>query len=140
MSCPEIGLHPCGQKTYWIVKKIKKGNRRYPNTLKRKIGQEYLDGQYSYAVGAETYGLKDKNVVREIVKWYKKNLELAEMDEAKADKNLPQTEPPTDELKALEAELKAARMKIAGLETLIDQAEQSLGIEIRKKSGTKQSK
>jgi len=122
------------------VKKIKKGNRRYPNTLKRKIGQEYLDGQYSYAVGAETYGLKDRDVVKEFVKWYKKNLELAEMDEEKADKNLPETESSSDQVKALEAKLEAARMKIAGLETMIDQAEQSLGIEIRKKSGTKQSK
>jgi len=122
------------------VKKIKKGNRRYPNTLKRKIGQEYLDGQYSYAVGAETYGLKDRDVVKEIVKWYKKNLELSEMDEEKADKNLPETDVSSDQLKGLESELKAARMKIAGLETMIDQAEQSLGIEIRKKSGTKQSK
>ncbi len=122
------------------MKKIKKGNRRYPNTLKRKIGQEYLDGQYSYAVGAETYGLKDRDVVKEIVKWYKKNLELSEMDEEKADKNLPETDVSSDQLKGLESELKAARMKIAGLETMIDQAEQSLGIEIRKKSGTKQSK
>jgi len=122
------------------VKKIKKGNRRYANTLKRKIGQEYLDGQYSYAVGAETYGLKDRDVVKEIVKWYKKNLELSEMDEEKADKNLPETDVSSDQLKGLESELKAARMKIAGLETMIDQAEQSLGIEIRKKSGTKQSK
>lgn len=122
------------------MKKIKKGNRRYATTLKRKIGQEYLDGQYSYAVGAERYGLKDKNVVREFVKWYKKNLELWEMEEEKSDNPVPQTELPTEELKILEAKLEAARMKIAGLETMIDQAEQSLGIEIRKKSGTKQSK
>ena len=44
------------------------------------------------------------------------------------------------ELKTLAAELAAAQLKIAGLETLIDLAEQELQFDIRKKSGTKQSK
>ena len=42
--------------------------------------------------------------------------------------------------KALESALSNANLKIAGLETLIDVAEKELHIEIRKKSGTKQSK
>ena len=43
-------------------------------------------------------------------------------------------------LEELEKELAAAKLKLAGLETLIDVAEQELHIDIRKKSDTKQSK
>lgn len=126
------------------MKKVKPGNQRYPKSLKRKIGEEYLSGKFSYAVAAEEYGLRDKTVVREIVKWYKKSLYLEQMEGEKQPK-IPlkqdsSTESPTKEqLQALEQQLAAAKLKIAGLETLIDIAEQELQIDIRKKSGTKPS-
>ena len=43
-----------------------------------------------------------------------------------------------ERIKELEAALEVAKLKIVGLETLIDVAEEQLNIEIRKKSGTKQ--
>ena len=126
------------------MKKIKPGNQRYAKSLKRKVAEEYLSGKFSYAVAAEEYGLKDKTVVREFVKWYKRTLYLEQMEEKKRPKGPPKqdtsTESPTKEqLEALEEQLAQAKLKIAGLETLIDIAEQELQIDIRKKSGTKPS-
>ena len=126
------------------MKKIKPGNRRYPKALKRKIAEEYLGGKFSYAVAAEEYGLKDKTVVREFVKWHKKSLYLEQMEKENSPKDPPKRDsssgPPTEEqLRILEDQLAQAKLKIAGLETLIDIAEQELQIDIRKKSGTKPS-
>ena len=126
------------------MKKIKPGNQRYPKSLKRKIAEEYLSGKFSYGVAAEEYGLKDKTVVKEFVKWYKRTLYLEQMEREKQPKDPPKqdssTESPTKEqLRNLEQELAQAKLKIAGLETLIDIAEQELQIDIRKKSGTKPS-
>ena len=113
---------------------------RYPKTLKRKIAREYLSGKFSYAVAAEEYGLKSKNVVKEFVRWYKKSLYLESMESPDESKESIDTASDPDQLKTLAAELAAAQLKIAGLETLIDLAEQELQFDIRKKSGTKQSK
>lgn len=44
------------------------------------------------------------------------------------------------EIKILVEELKKARLKIEGLETMIDVAEDKFNIKIRKKAGTKQSR
>lgn len=126
------------------MKKIKQGNQRYPKSLKRKIATEYLQGKFSYAVAAEEYGLKDKLVVKEFVKWYKKILYLEQMEKDKQVKEPSKQDtssgPPTKEqLHSLEQQLEEARLKIAALETLIDVAEQELKVDIRKKSGTKPS-
>jgi transposase-like protein len=126
------------------VKKIKQGNQRYPKSLKRKIAAEYLQGKFSYAVAAEEYGLKDKLVVKEFVKWYKKILYLEQMDKDKQAKEPPKQatssgSPTKEQLHSLEQQLEEARLKVAALETLIDVAEQELKVDIRKKSGTKPS-
>lgn len=123
------------------MKQIKNGNRRYSKTLKRKVAQDYLAGKFSYSVGAEVYGLRNGGVVKEFVKWYVKT-EQSERMASYIEKELL-SENSDDgysqlDVKALEAELVAARLKIAGLKTLIEVAEKELEIDIRKKSGTKQ--
>lgn len=115
-------------------------SHRYPKTLKRKVAQEYLSGKFSYAVAAEEYGLKNKDVVKEFVRWYRKSQYLEKMETVPEN---PESQDPYSEserLRALESELAAAKLKISSLETLIDLAESELQIDIRKKSGTKQSK
>ena len=54
-------------------KRVKKQNR-YPERLKRRIAKAYLAGEASYSILAEENGLRDKNVVKEFVKWYKAKL------------------------------------------------------------------
>ena len=58
------------------IKKVKRVNL-YPDELKRKIAQEYLSGRFNYAVAAEEYGLRGKSVVREFVKWFRRNNDLS---------------------------------------------------------------
>ena len=48
-------------------------------------------------------------------------------------------QPDSPEYLALQKELEQAKLKIAGLETMISIADEQLGVSIRKKYGTKQS-
>ena len=127
-------------------KRVKKNNR-YPIGLKRKIAKSYLSGEASYAVLAEENGLRDKTVVKEFVKWYRRKLaeepnfeiELSAMEAKEGAKNLSKSELEA-KLKALEKQLRLAELKTELLETMIDEAETQFDIPIRKKSGTNQSK
>lgn len=120
------------------IKKVKQYNR-YPNDFKRKVAQEYLSGRFSYAVAAEEYGLKDRNVVREFVKWYRRNSELSQttdtvpMAKSKANSR-------TSKEQELQKRIKDLELKVEALETMIDIAEEQLHIDIRKKSGSQRSK
>ena len=55
------------------IKRVK-DQHRYPVDLKRKIAKSYLAGEGSYGILAEENGLKNGEVVREFVKWYRKEL------------------------------------------------------------------
>ena len=123
-------------------KKRVKTYHRYSVRLKRKIAKSYLSGEASYAILAEENGLRDKTVVKEFVKWYRRKLEL----EPDFDERFEITETTNilskKELKArvqeLEKKLKHAELKTEVLETMIDIAEERFNLEIRKKSGAKQ--
>ncbi|MFK7947739.1 MAG: hypothetical protein AB8G11_09120 [Saprospiraceae bacterium] len=134
------------------IKRVK-SQRRYPIDLKRKIAKSYLAGEASYAVLAEENGLKNKDVVKEFVKWYRK--ELLKEKSMEGDKDLKKEVKVKDEiskistakalsiseeLALLKQELYESKLKVEGLETMIDIAETTYKIAIRKKFGTKQSK
>lgn len=120
------------------IKKVKNYNR-YPNDFKRKIALEYLSGRFSNAVAAEEYGLKDKGVVKEFVKWYRRNSELSQTtDTVPIAKS--KTKSPTSKEQELQKRIKDLELKVEVLETMIDIAEEQLHIDIRKKSGSQQSK
>ena len=114
-------------------KKRTKNYSRYPVELKRKIAKSYLAGEASYRILAEENGLKNRDVVKEFVRWYQRN--YPGMEESK---NLPQGS--TDREKELEEQLRLAKLKIEMLETMFDVAEEELNIQIRKKSGSNQLK
>jgi len=127
-------------------KKRVKNYNKYPNELKRKIAKEYLAGKASHGILAEEHGLRNKGVVKEFVKWYKRQLEKASIaDQMKEPKQLPGTKnqlQKTDaekELKELRKRLELSELKVEMLETIIDEAESELSIDIRKKSGTNPS-
>lgn len=125
-----------------IVKEVKSYNK-YPNELKRKIAIDYLSGGYSHQILAEKNGLKNKGVVKEFVKWYKKqllNLETSIDIMPEEDEKTKEETPEGKQLRELEEQLRLAQLKVEGLETMIDIAEEQFKIEIRKKSGAKPSK
>lgn len=126
------------------IKKVKPRGR-YPEELKRKIAKEYIAGKASAGYLAEEHGLKNKSVVKEFVKWYRRKGELYVQIEDSMANEKTSTDNAVEllaweQLKQLKRQLELSRLKVEALETMIDIAEQEFQIEIRKKSGAKQSK
>ena len=130
------------------IKRVK-SRQRYADDFKRKVAHEYLSGRFSYAVAAEVYGLDNKGVVREFVKWYRNKSELRlpnehdDMAKSKSKPAIPADPIAADlqkQIKELESALRWSNLKVEALETMIDIAEEQLHIDIRKKSGSQQLK
>lgn len=125
-------------------KKREKRRTKYSEGLKRKISKEYLAGKASYAILAEEHGLANKGVVKEFVRWYKRELNsvLLNANQVKGsgkDEDLKSGDLKVNqEVERLRKELELERLRVEMLETMIDEAERSLSIDIRKKSGTNQ--
>ncbi len=139
-----------------ISKRVKQ-HGRYDRSLKREVARRYLAGEFSYRIAAEEYGLSSGGVVKEFVRWYRRQddyLEGMKANNRAADWNTSSDklqdsfcarldELSKEELKALMLQLRAecdeARLAAQGLRGLIDIAEQRLNIEIVKKSVAKPS-
>ena len=109
---------------------------KYANSLKIAIAREYLSGDLSSKELSEKYGLGFADAANYFARWYKKRYPNGlEEDKvvAKSPLELSAKE------RSLSRELEDAHLKIAGLEMMIEIAQKELGIDIRKKSGTKQS-
>ena len=121
-------------------KKQKTGKRSpYSDSFRRMVVEEVLSGSIYIAGAAKKYGIAHRSTVSSWLKWYQNNTDIEQS------KSTPVIEKETDkisvdseQLQALKAELEFAKLKIIGLETLIDVAEEQLNIDIRKKPGTKQ--
>ncbi|MCU7552361.1 hypothetical protein OCK74_24795 [Chitinophagaceae bacterium LB-8] len=121
--------------------KGRRGRRSlYDQAFMRVVAREYQTSDLSMKQLALKYGLGHTQLKKWIARF---SLELS----AEA-LTLPLMTP--EEQKTLEAlqkqnqellkGLQLAQLKISGLELMIDQAEQELNVDIRKKPGTKQSK
>jgi transposase-like protein len=126
------------------IKKVKPRGR-YPEELKRKIAKEYLAGKASAGYLAEEHGLNNKGVVKEFVKWYLRKDELCVQNQGAMSGKKASTEAASDlsaqeQLKQLKRQLELSQLKVEALETMIDLAEKEFQVDIRKKSGAKQSK
>jgi transposase-like protein len=128
-------------------KKREKQRSRFDEGLKRKIAKEYLSGKASYAILAQDHGLANKSVVKEFVKWYKRQLEQESLNTQNVKKSGEnQVNQPLksgvlkeqDELKILREQLALSELKCEMLETMIQEAEKALCISIKKKYGTNQ--
>ena len=108
----------------------------YDESLKIAAAREYLTSDLSYGKVAKKYQLKNSDVVKWFVKWYRRHhgTELS----------VSSTSPPSQsssepvQVKELQKQLRDANLKIAALEIMIELTEKDLGIDIRKKGGTKQ--
>lgn len=124
-----------------------KSQKKYSDSLKREVGRRYLRGEFSYAVAAEEYGLRDKLVAKEFVKWYRMQQEKesqSSSEELESGKSEQELESPTVDLaealariKELERALYMSELKGEALETMLDIAKRDLGIDVRKKHGAK---
>jgi transposase-like protein len=124
------------------IRKSKTGGRfKFDASVRRKAVLEYHNGTGTIRGTARAYGV-DPATFRYWIKWYEQDqaqlISLGAMDANKNGSSIDQ-EPTSEDLKALQEELRLAKVKLACLETLIDITEQDLGIDIRKKPGTRSS-
>ena len=108
----------------------------YDDALKIAAARDYLISSLSLRQIAEKYKLRDGDVVRWFVKWYKTH-HGSELSVLNSSLPPPGSGQPL-EVKDIEKQLANANLKIAALEIMIEIAEKDLGIDIRKKPGTKQ--
>ena len=117
---------------------------KYEYSFMRKVVQDYLGGQQSIREVSERYNLTYGSVTG----WVRRFGADIENENAQEEVALPAMPEEgkiegLDELQKKNEELlkklEHANLKVSGLEIMIDIAEQQLGVDIRKKSGTKQS-
>lgn len=111
-------------------------NRSYKPSEKRSVLRAVESGM-SIKEAATVFGISSGMVIRG---WIKR----AKAENADLSAIIPMKKPEKENLnppdtKALERQLAEAQLKIRALETMIDIAEEQLNIDIRKKSGAKQS-
>ena len=105
--------------------------KQFTAAQKQHIARELLDGRLSEDEALLKYELRLKKTLRQWVAAYRASevlLLTAEPD------------PPADASAPLAAQLRQAQWQIEALHTLIDQAEATYRIDIRKKAGAKPSK
>jgi transposase-like protein len=112
--------------------------KRYDEGLKRKIAQQYLDGEASYQVLANEYDLKNKDVVKEFVRWYRRILanESLSFEMKNKDDNNENVEENRSKEELLEL-LKHERLRNEMLEALIIEANKLYETNIKKNFGSK---
>jgi transposase-like protein len=126
-----------------------KDHSKYARTLKREVARRYLNGEFSYRIGAEEYNLPNKDTVKEFVRWYKKELAA---EEAHLSAPHPKVGPTNEsdsaanslidqakEIARLKEQLRLAELKAEAWRTLVDNAGNHVGIDLVKKFGPKPS-
>ena len=139
-----LGIHP-SSLIDWLRRygtSVYQQNKKavFSAARKRQIVAEVLDGRLSYAEAQLKYGLRHRKTLRSWVAAH----HTAQAQIAAPSPLPPVAEfapvPPEGEAAALTTQLQQARWQVEALHTLIDQAEATYKIEIRKKAGAKQSK
>jgi transposase len=112
--------------------------RSYTQSEKRSV-MRGVDGGMSIREAQIAYNISHPSIIRHWIKKNKEeNAELSLFKPVEVAKNIP-TDSSNTELEALQKALAEANLKIQALDTLIDIAEEQLKIDIRKKSGARQS-
>ena len=122
MSYPEIGLHIIVNK--WTTKQRRRSVMITVNGLSyRRLGTKYGIGHTTI------YGMLKRKAKR-----------AAKAKEIQQTKKVVAEEPLPDDLETLKRALREARLTIELQDMMIDIAGKELGVDLRKKHGTRQSK
>ncbi|HEY0670326.1 MAG TPA: transposase [Sphingobacteriaceae bacterium] len=125
-------------KTYGSSDYHSSKRRTFSPSEKRSVLRALASGMTTREVQI-SFGIKNPGIIRA---WYRAaQQENAELSLSNFNSSMAKqsTTAPTDELKALQEALAQAELKIKALDTMIDIAEEQLKINIRKKSGARQS-
>jgi transposase-like protein len=108
----------------------------YDPSFKIAVVREYITGEYSQTQVARKHNISE-GTMHHFVKWYKEHFPEPGMPEA-VEGVQPEMESGRTK-NELEKELAYANLKITALEMLISNAEREMGVDIRKKPGSKPS-
>lgn len=129
-----VWMRVYGSASYHANKRVS-----FSDQQRRSVVRAITAGRMSIASAMLAYKIKSNSTLR---KWIQaanqENAELAVLNKPVMEDPSQLLSPPPD-VKALQQALEEARLKIAALETMMDIAEQQFNIQIRKKSGAKQS-
>jgi transposase len=129
----------------------KKSRQSYPRQLKRQIAEEVVSGLKGPSEASRDYGIH-KDIIGKWVRKYrnlilvKETKEILPLDSMKKKKDNIETDLEQkvkvleEENMLLRKELHHSNLKAEALSTMIDLAERTYGIGVRKNSGAKQSK
>ena len=114
---------------------------KHDSVFMRKAVQDYLDGTRTIKQVAVHYRLVPSTLHNWIHRYHNglepfDSVTLPSMSTELSDTDLKDLQKQNE---ALQKKLQEANMKITGLEIMIDIAEEQLGVDIRKKSGARQS-
>ena len=115
----------------------KRGRHSY--ALIEEIGRARESGQYSYQQLAEKFGLKNQSTAFDLVKRYRQHLEGTQPVKPLTKEERENSNALKARLAELEEKLENANLKAEALDAMIDIAEKTFKINIRKKSGSQQS-
>lgn len=119
------------------VKKEKVGRRfQHSMAFMRQVVRSIMQENLSFGEASTRYGISNIQARRWYYQFYS-DIQVVNPEEIMENINQPTSED-KKKIEELQKALAEANLKIVGLETIIDIAEQELKTEIRKKSGTKQ--
>ena len=122
---------------------MKRNVNKYTDDFKLKVALEYLNTSQSQREVLIKYGIAGSNCITDWIRKFElrkptiKDLE-ARLQMTKSTKKTKLEQYQESKIKKLEELLKREQLKTEALDTMIDIAEDSLKIAIRKKSGSKQ--
>lgn len=116
--------------------KGKKG--QHTIAFKLNVAKDYVNGDRSQRQVAKHYGTNQTNVYKWAKRFYPELCGLPQVTNHMTEEEQKQLEELKKQNQELMKKLEFADMKATALELMIDIAEKQFGLDIRKKSGTKQ--
>lgn len=123
-----------------VIPKKNVGNRKYDLTFIKQVVWSYLNGDEGYMRTGRRFNVSACQVQQWVSRFSSDLGVPISASEPMTKEQQQELEALKKRQKELENQLELANRKIFGLQTLIDVAEQTLHIDIRKKPGPKQSK
>jgi transposase-like protein len=111
----------------------------YSTAFKQKVISEIESGQHSIEQARKIYNIGGSSTISKWIKKFGKNHLLGKKVRIEMADEIDQIKKLQKEKAELESALVKAHLKILTLETIIESAEEDLGIELKKSTGTGQS-
>lgn len=111
----------------------------YSTSFKEKVISEIESGQFSIEQARRIYDIGGSSTITKWIKKYGKNHLLGKRVRIEMEDEIDQLTKLQKEKAELESALAKAHLKILSLETIIESAEEDLGIDLKKSTGNRQS-